>query len=400
MGKSYKRNNRASIALVFCVLWCISPPMFVNPQCRVIALFCMVWCLIAHKTERSSFSLVFFFGVLYFVGTGVATDGASFIIQQIQTLIVLVFSYIAVDKRNEYTPQKKGQSIENIVMLVYPIFMVLTLRAYVVNPRISRMLVNNQNVDVAAYSYQGVGGYGMIYSLVFYNIICLYWLLFRKERKLLAGLNYALSLLTVLKAGYSIALISLVAGTFIVVALGRQNRVDSRLFLLIVVGGLALLLVYLTKDSIISAVTGMVQGTLYEQKWEDIVVSLQGESSTGTLEARNILYQYSIQNFLEHPILGTWTTGAFMFGGHSLILDTFARFGIVGGIPIIYILIYYPLKQIQRKRCFGLSVAILFEILFIGAFNNWAAAIAPILYLMYPITVENSLRTYDDGTKP
>lgn len=384
----YEKTNKA---LIFCILWCIAPPMLVNGPCRFIAIICMLYCL-ARNFLLTQYSGVVIFWLVYTAIIGMFIQGFQYIIAQMQLLIVVAFAYIAEDKSFEYFFENKRKILEKIIMFVYPVFMLTTLREYITNPRISRMLVGNGAADVVMYSYRGVGGYGMIYSLVFHNVICLYILIHRQKHKKLIIVNYILSLFTVLNAGYSIALISLVVGSSIVIIFGREEDTNGRglgaKFLLILI---AFIFFLIFKEKIIESITNMVQGTMYQAKWADILDSIESDSAKGTFADRQMLYEYSFQNFIQYPITGTWVTGGFMFGGHSLILDMFARFGIIGGIPFLYTILHYPITQVKERRCIGLSIAILFDIIFIGLFNNWAAALAPIVYLLYPMIVEESV---------
>lgn len=49
------------------------------------------------------------------------------------------------------------------------------------------------------------------------------------------------------------------------------------------------------------------------------------------VDGRAELYEFSINAFIHHPIFGTMTE---RIGGHNYVLDTFARYGIVGAFPL------------------------------------------------------------------
>ena len=130
---------------------------------------------------------------------------------------------------------------------------------------------------------------------------------------------------------------------------------------------------------------------MYEQKIKDIINSFTEANAQGTLESRTILYQYSWETFLKNPFVGSAFSEKLMFGGHSFFLDTFAKFGLIGGIPFLYLLLYYPIRCIKENKAFSLSLSILILILFVGGVNNLTAAFAPIVYVLYPAIVK------DDG---
>ena len=74
------------------------------------------------------------------------------------------------------------------------------------------------------------------------------------------------------------------------------------------------------------------------QKISDLSSLLQGGSASGEgAENRQIRYQKSWEAFLEHPLFGSRWLGISNDGGHSFLLDTLARWGIVGlGFMILF----------------------------------------------------------------
>ena len=98
---------------------------------------------------------------------------------------------------------------------------------------------------------------------------------------------------------------------------------------------------------------------------EDIVNILQGNSVQGNAgEARLDAYNESIEAILNNNlILGSRIGGEYKDGGHSFILDTFARWGIVGFVFIL--LLIYSFFSWYRKITHD-SIVKYYALLFFG----------------------------------
>lgn len=390
-GRILSRNKHWSlygICLLFVALWCISPPLFINGAARVIALVSMIIALRLGRIYHRRYFAMLVFYVTYTLGIGFFKQGIEYFLLNIQAYIIFAFAYIAVnkDEKSDGTIYNFDKIIK-VVEWIYPIWMIITLRAYNSIPNISRLLANNNNENVVVWSQQGIGGYGMIYSLVFYNIILLYILLNKGKKRILTAVNYILSLVTIIMAGYSIALIAVLLGSIIVLFI-REKRVE-RIILVIFVAGILYALFLMFQTEIFNGLLSLADGTMYEQKIKDIINSFTEASAQGTLESRTILYQYSWETFLKNPFVGSAFSEKLMFGGHSFFLDTFAKFGLIGGIPFLYLLLYYPIRCIRKNKEFSLSLAILVLMIFVGGLNNLSAAFAPMVYVVYPALVKD-----------
>jgi hypothetical protein len=290
------------------------------------------------------------------------------------------------EKKDKYNLEK----IFTAILIIYPIWMIITLIAYTQDPYISRALSGSRVVDEYYWSWRGVGGYSMIYSLVFYNIILLYLLLsvykFKSNKKIILILfNYLLSLIIIMNAGYSIATIAVIIGSAIVLLI-RNNHIFSLMIVITVLFSL-LIIFYMFQEDIFQALISISRNTLYESKVDSIIYFMLNGDSSGSLQSRMVLYEYSLRVFQKNILFGTGLKGNLTTGGHSLFLDSFAKFGLLGTLPLLYLILYYLGTCIKKNRAFSLSVALLFVTLFIGMTNTIAAAIGPILYIVYPYVV-------------
>ncbi|GAA5219846.1 hypothetical protein GCM10025777_04760 [Membranihabitans marinus] len=126
-------------------------------------------------------------------------------------------------------------------------------------------------------------------------------------------------------------------------------------------------------------------GTNYYAKIRDINVSLQSSEVSGTLADRVERYLRSIEYFSHNPIFGTLSKAD--LGKHSMILDHFAQFGVGGGILFLTIIFWQVLQYYRYEKKGKLSLAIGIAILLIFGLNNAVFNFAPILFILYPLTI-------------
>ena len=100
------------------------------------------------------------------------------------------------------------------------------------------------------------------------------------------------------------------------------------------------------------------------------------------------LYMRSLTTFFENPLFGTFLTGKMRVGGHSMIFDTLARFGMPGAILLflMYRGIYRTFcKPFRKKPTFVIVVWMFVQAIVMSALNTgmWLE----ILCLCMPITL-------------
>lgn len=387
-----------ALLMLFLSLWCISPPLFVNGTARIAALMCaMVFLLLAlfssHAKDRRMILLCILIFSFYKIAVNLNADFSNFVRNNIQVFIIILFILISACFFEAGSDIRIYEKIFWVVLLIYPVWMLLTLREYMVTPNISRMLSGNGMVDADTYSSIGVGGYGMIYSVVFLIPLIVYALkngrLFSRPQKALLVLNLLLSIILVLRAGYTLALIATIVGILSILIIRKRSVITISV---LVFGFLTIILAYFTfQDRINAFLINISQSTLYEKKVNDIIYLLVTGDSVGTVQSRTIRYNWSIQIFLQNPLFGCLSENA--TGGHSTIIDTFAAYGLLGGVPMLFAIFHLPVRYMRDEpRFFGISITILLLLVLVGMTDNYAAAMAPVVYMMYPILIETIRR--------
>lgn len=96
--------------------------------------------------------------------------------------------------------------------------------------------------------------------------------------------------------------------------------------------------------SLLSKAVPFFDGTIMEVKIDDIIISISTDSKFGQIAGRGDLYDDSWHAFLASPFWGGEGKG----GGHAMILDFLAWFGLLGTMPLVLFL-YYILKNAYLK---------------------------------------------------
>ncbi|WP_214709001.1 MULTISPECIES: hypothetical protein [unclassified Exiguobacterium] len=273
---------------------------------------------------------------------------------------------------------------------------IITLYNLFENPWISRSLKSNGDYS-ADLRIQGIGGYELVYFLVFLNIIAFFLLYNRvnlnlKFNKLLVPwVFYLLSLITILYANYFTALIMMTVGTLLIIITKERNLASMMLFNMFV-------LIFLFKSKeIFIYVTNIIISYLESGRTVERMMILQADiigngSNAGLLEGRYDTLNSSWYAFLENPLYGTITneimiSNGFLtgFGQHSQILDTLALYGIVVGGTLIYIVSYPFFKRYAPSSVLNsLNFAMLVVTSIIFIMNNITPSIGFAIFFVYP----------------
>ena len=100
-----------------------------------------------------------------------------------------------------------------------------------------------------------------------------------------------------------------------------------------------MLLVYV--EGFRNLVLQIFEGTKVVRKIEDLMSTAAGETAD-SFSTRIERYWMSIKTSFLYPVIGGVMFGA-SAGGHSEILDTFAKYGVWGGIPSCVMIFHTPI---------------------------------------------------------
>lgn len=383
-------------ALAYLIVWVLSPPLAYGTGWRVLAVLAMLlWLALETWATRSVLlrpgwpvlvSLVF---VLYTAFIEWLVPDSSTINRQFSIWIMLFFLLVG----ESFSRGRDGDArfCFWLVLLILPVWSLSTLGGLQTLGAHTARAVVKSTVEARELTEQGVGGYGLVYTVV----LCLPFFagLFFHRGRVLGGIvaqwkrivvrflilgNFLISTLLVLKAGYSIAVLLSVFSVASVLLIRSRRPLPFVISACFV--GLLVLLAGLSIGPALGALQDAVVGTEYSAKVRDIRASLEGGESTGTVEGRTERYSRSWGKFIENPLLGTLKFDD--VGKHSAILDRFAQYGLVVGLLFLMLLIYVPLRALRAPHVpIGLALGFLVVAIGFPMLNNVFMSWGLVLYM-------------------
>jgi O-antigen ligase len=406
------RLDKIQTATVFYIgVWALSPPLFVNNWARVAAVVAVSLWLFCEITRRNGIIfrpgaavLIALFYAGYTTLTILSADGPSALVMNIQMFIfVLFFVQFQAAIRHGLA---KYRWVLWISLGLLALWMAITVGALRGNDHIAREIVRSTDAT-QEYAATGIGGYGLVYAALwaipalFYLVANLPPLPARRygdaarrwaiARRALAVISLLLAVVLVMTAGYSIATLSFFLAVLAYLLL--RGRGQGRAMRIILASAVAIVAVGLLQTDLlgnmIEQVKPLTEGTNYYRKLDDMQMSLNSESAVGTVHDRTDRYMRSAQLFVENPLMGV--RSARDIGKHSLVLDTFARFGIIGGLPLLFILFSVPIRimraSTKRPAMAGVAFASLVLVAVCTFSNDISAAMGFVIYLIYPLAM-------------
>lgn len=376
------------ISVLYIVVWSISPPLQIDLIYRLMAVVCagfwFVAAIIRHLKFRDKDMYLMIFLLWTFIISTIYYGGFKDALADIALYILIMVSVMYTHYANKMYEIK---FIHIVVLGLLIIWNSITWRALLVDDHIMRYLVRN---DTSFYSYmrQGVGGYGLIYSQVCIFPSVLSWIKSSVKKNricMFIGSVWLISYMgIVINASYSIAILSTCISIYIIFF--NRSRKPYKMILIItiflIIGVYSLVRFESFRDVIIE----FFNSQTIENKINDLLLSFTNEEVEGSFLARYSRYKSSCITFLSYPITGgLWWEGS---GGHSAILDMFARFGIVGGIVSYKMLTRVPYMYISRTKnfyVFNTCIATYVSIIFVGVLNSFSYQFIPLLILVMPL---------------
>ena len=156
-------------------------------------------------------------------------------------------------------------------------------------------------------------------------------------------------------SGYSIAVVASIAGLIILFFYRRSSIVLAIIVTVILIVILIWLIGYNTGFR--EWLTGVFEGTKIATKINDVYLSITTKDTADSIMARWEAYQGSFQSFFSYPIIGGFWFPDGSGGGHSALLDTFAKYGVFGGWVFAKMIFSFPIL-IKRSPLTGKDIRI------------------------------------------
>ncbi len=389
------------LCLAYLVAWAISPPLAIGDVYRALALVsAALWAAIELLRPDNIFFkpsgtvLLVFVYLFYTVCIEMIVPDQANIARQYQSWIMLMFLLIHESYRRRGIWRMRP--LFWIALLLFPIWLYTTLRGYTTFGSNASRLVTRASAQSQELQDAGIGGFGLIYSVMVSIPILAYFVIApsrvnwdaiagsaakRGAAWLLIFLNLALSIIVVFNAGYMIAVL------ITLVSLGLVSTIRSRspwsIAVLVVASLSVFTIAAYALEPLADFAVAETQGTLLAPKARDFRASLEESKSVGTVKGRSERYTRSMQLFIENPVIGTLSIDD--VGKHSAILDRFAEYGIIFGSIFAYLLFSLPLRVLRHSaRNFGVALSVVFVVILFSMLNNVFASFGFMVFVFYP----------------
>ncbi len=386
------------LLVLYVTLWTISPPLQLDSIYRFLALGAIgLWFIlnIPHNVEYQRIHVAALLFVLFVALVALIEykGQLSEIFKPINYYLLIVAFLMAYSYKDRWD---ELSDIIPIVLLFLAYFNYQTYKVVLDDPAVARLIVRN---DPSTYSYirSGVGGYGLLYSQVCIFPMLVAWILsaFKKSKiRFAIGVVWLVTyVLYLLNSGYTIATVASVAGLIILFLYRRSSLVLAIVVISVLVVSLVWLIGY--NDGFRNALLSFFDGTTVAKKINDIYLSITTNDTADSIMARIEAYQASFETILTYPLIGgLWFPGG-SGGGHSALIDSFAKYGLFGGYIFCKIIFYLPMS-IKRSPLTGKDVrlanATFIVILMITLLNSLPYNFVMLIVMVIPVCYNDILK--------
>lgn len=389
-GKALIRIQQISV--LYMVIWTISPFMDIDNIWRIGALAAFgLWLLCAMSRglhiERIHMLAIAFLALVVIVNI-IENNGFEKIMRPINYYMMVLFFIVGHFYADKW---KELYFIVPIILLFLIYFNFKSAFKVMEDPTIARLLVRNDE-EIYQYLREGIGGYGLVYPQVVTFPVIVMWIFKTikcKKIYFIIGVAWVVSyIMFILNANYSIAIVGSLISLIILLfynghSIGLAFAVSFGLFV-------ALMMMILYWDDFRNMLLEFFDGTAVAKKINDLVASSESGEAEGSINARVVSYQATMNSILKFPFVGGlwWESG----GGHSALGDAFAKYGIFGGY--IFCKIMYGVPS-QYKKMYGfksiqqMANANLVVLLFVTLLDSTPYSFMGMILIITPILYEN-----------
>ena len=345
-GKALIRIQQISV--LYLVIWTITPFMEIDNIWRIGALAAFgLWLLCAinrglHLEKIHLLALAFL--SLVVVVNIIENNGFGKILRPINLYMMVLFLIVGhfyIDKWKEL------YFIVPIILLFLIYFNFKSAFKVMEDPTIARLIVRNDE-NIYQYLREGIGGYGLVYPQVVTFPVIVMWIFKTikcKKIYFIIGVVWVVSyIMFILNANYSIAIVGSLISLIILLfykghSIGLAFAISFGLFV-------ALMMMILYWDSFRNMLLEFFDGTAVAKKINDLVATSESGAAEGSINARIVAYQGTINTIFQYPFIGGlwWSAG----GGHSALGEAFAQYGLFGGY--IFCKIMYGVPSRYKKN--------------------------------------------------
>lgn len=334
-----------AVAVLYLVIWTVSPPLQVDLIYRLIALACAaIWAVIWFIREnpvtlgKEQIGAIFFLIAVMIVVYFEKYDVSALIkqIALIMLVICFIMTYFYDDKWHELS------GVVPIVLILLTIWNFKTFQILIEDHTIARLLVRD---DETTYQFlkQGIGGYSLIYPQVCICPLIFAWIYkaFKHNKfYFVVGVAWAYTYVRLLElAGYSIALFGSAIGLVLLIFYKGKNAIPALIVTILAFVGVMAAILYIVpfREWILETFDGMAVA----RKVNDLVSTSESGVTGDSIQVRITAYSASLGNVFKYPIIGSlWRESG---GGHSAVLDIVSKYGWLGGYALVMMFYHVPM---------------------------------------------------------
>lgn len=385
------------IAVLYLIVWTVSPPLQIDLIYRLIALACAVlWAALWFVREspvtlgKEQIFAVFFLIAVMIVVYLEKYDFEALIKQIALIMLVICFmmTYFYDDKWDELA------GIVPIVLILLTVFNYNTVNILIQDHTVARLLVRD---DETTYQFlrQGIGGYSLIYPQVCVSPLIVAWIIksFKNNKLYFAiGAVWVYFFVRFLElAGYSIALFASSIGLILLLFYRGKNAVPA--FVITVLAFIGIMAAILYVPSFRNWILVNFDGTAVARKVNDLVSTSDTGVTGDSIQVRIQAYSYSLSNIFKYPLIGSlWRESG---GGHSALLDITSKYGILGGYAFAMMFYHIPLhyKHITNdKFAIAAANATLVTYLFVSILDSFNYSFTLMIMIVAPLLLEDIIK--------
>ncbi len=384
-------------AVLYLVIWTISPPLQIGTIYRVAALGCaVIWFVVLFIREQAiSFNKDEFLSILFLlliiVVIYIEKGSISSVIKQI-AYIMMVICFFMNNFYKDKADELKG--IVQIVLILLIIFNFITISALIEDPTIARRIVRD-DVDTYDFLKQGVGGYSLIYPQVCICPAVLSWTLkaFKQSKfNFFIGVIWAVSYIWFLSlAGYSIAVFASIVGATLFLFYKGKSAVVA--FIVAIAIFIISMLSIMYIESFRNWLLEIFDGTAVTKKINDLVFASETGETGDSILFRINAYSESIKDIIKYPIIGSlWRESG---GRHSEFLGIFSKYGLFGCFIFSKLFYFVPLyykKIYNNKYVISTANATLITYLFVLILDTVTYSFTCLVLVVAPLFFEDIVK--------
>lgn len=385
------------IAVLYLVIWTVSPPLQVDTIYRLIALACAVlWVAIWFIRENpltlgkeQVAAIIFLIAVMVVVYF--EKYNFSALIKQIALIMLVIcfmMTYFYDDKWDELA------GIVPIVLILLTIWNYNTVNILIEDHTVARLLIRD---DASTYQYmrQGIGGYSLMYPQVCISPLIIAWTFkaFKNNKIFFAiGVVWAFTFVRFLElAGYSIALFTSAVGLIILLFYKGKNVVPAFIVTIILFIGIMAAILYIApfREWILTT----FDGTAVANKVNDLVSTSDTGVTGDSIQIRIDAYSNSLIDMLKYPIIGSlWRENG---GGHSALMDITSKYGWLGGYAFAMMFYHVPFHykhHYNDKFIIAATNATLVTMMFVSVLDSFTYSFTCMIMIVSSLMFEDIIK--------